>query len=85
MTDRLRSCREPTLPAARSPCFTECARSCLEPTLFLGSATAAYETPPSAMKTAIEAITLANVSRPLIEPSIRPPREASITHSSPER
>jgi hypothetical protein len=34
-------------------------RICFEPTLFFGNWTTAYEVPPSAMKTAIVAITFA--------------------------
>src|SRR3954465_760329 len=36
---------------------------CLEPTLFFGSLTAAYPVPPSAMNTATQDMTFANVSR----------------------
>ena len=58
-TERSRMSRERTAPVRSSDAPTAPVRICLEPTLFLGSWVTAYEVPPSAMKTATVAITLA--------------------------
>ena len=52
-----------TLPTASLLWVTACWRSCCVPTLSRGRETAAYDAPPSARKTATEAITFGNVSQ----------------------